>query len=68
MPREIVTLTLSKKSPNQSWGFRFVGGIDRALIIKVDLVSISEIIQLTFLKVFHALNNGKIVATYCKIV
>jgi len=38
MPREIVTLTLERKSTSQSWGFRVVGGSDVELLLKVDLV------------------------------
>jgi len=38
MPREIVTLSLERKSTSQSWGFRVVGGTDVELILQVDLV------------------------------
>ena len=38
MPREIVTLSLERKSTGQSWGFRVVGGTDVELILQVDLV------------------------------
>ena len=45
MPREIVTLSLERKSTGQSWGFRVVGGTDVELILQVDLVR-----KKTFLK------------------
>jgi len=38
MPRDIVTLTLERKSTSQSWGFRIKGGVDCELILQVDLV------------------------------
>lgn len=38
MPKAIVTLSLSRKNPNQHWGFRIVGGVDEERLLKVDMV------------------------------
>ena len=42
MPKAIVTLSLSRKNPNQHWGFRIVGGVDEERLLKVDMVSSAQ--------------------------
>ena len=43
MARKIVTLNLKRINKDQPWGFRFVGGTDIPLILKVDKVSCAEV-------------------------
>ena len=47
MPREIVTLSLERKSTGQSWGFRVVGGTDVELILQVDLVRKKNLLEVS---------------------
>jgi len=38
MPKEIVQLTLTRKSPSEPWGFKIIGGKDQALTVKIGSV------------------------------